>query len=79
MQSREGFLKLIVGPQGDDRILGVRAVGAEADNVIGEVAVLIDKKVPYTYLLDCIHAHPSLAESLQSAARVIAGILPHNF
>jgi dihydrolipoamide dehydrogenase len=79
MQSREGFLKLIVGPQGDDRILGVRAVGAEADNVIGEVAVLIDKKVPYTYLLDCIHAHPSLAESLQNAARVIAGILPHNF
>jgi dihydrolipoamide dehydrogenase len=76
MQSHEGFLKLVVGPQGDDRILGVRAVGAEADNVIGEVAVLIDRKVPYTYLLDCIHAHPSLAESLQNAARVIAGILP---
>jgi dihydrolipoamide dehydrogenase len=76
MQSHAGFLKLIVGPQGDDRILGVRAAGAEADNVIGEVAVLIDKQVPYTYLLDCIHAHPSLAESLQNAARVIAGILP---
>jgi len=76
MQSHEGFLKLIVGQQGDDRILGVRAVGAQADNVIGEVAILIDKKVPYTYLLDCMHAHPSLAESLQSAARVIAGILP---
>lgn len=76
MQSHEGFLKLIVGPQGDDRILGVRAIGTQADNVIGEVAVLIDKKVPYTYLLDCIHAHPSLAESLQNAARVIAGVLP---
>jgi dihydrolipoyl dehydrogenase len=76
MQSHEGFLKLIVGPKGDDRILGVRAIGREADNVIGEVTVLIDKKVPYTYLLDCVHAHPSLAESLQNAARVIAGILP---
>ncbi|HXV79224.1 MAG TPA: NAD(P)/FAD-dependent oxidoreductase [Candidatus Binatia bacterium] len=76
MQSHEGFLKLIVGPPGDDCILGVRAIGPEADNVIGEVAVLIDKKVPYNYLLDCIHAHPSLAESLQNAARVIAGILP---
>jgi dihydrolipoamide dehydrogenase len=76
MQSHEGFLKLIVGPHGDDRILGVRAVGSQADNVIGEVAVLIDQRTPYTYLLDCIHAHPSLAESLQSAARVIAGILP---
>ena len=78
MQSHEGFLKLIVGPQGDDRILGVRAIGSQADNVIGEVSVLIDNKVPYTYLLDCIHAHPSLAESLQSAADVIAGILPHD-
>jgi dihydrolipoamide dehydrogenase len=76
MQSHEGFLKLIVGPLGDDRLLGVRAVGGQADNVIGEVSVLIDAKVPYTYLLDCIHAHPSLAESLQDAARVIAGILP---
>jgi dihydrolipoamide dehydrogenase len=76
MQSHEGFLKLIVGPKGDDRILGVRAIGIEADNVIGEAAVLIDKHIPYTYLLDCIHAHPSLAESLQNAARVIARTLP---
>lgn len=76
MQSHEGFLKLIVAPPGDDRLIGVRVVGAQADNVIGEVAVLIDNKVPYTYLLDCIHAHPSLAESLQNAARVIAGVLP---
>ncbi|MFQ5850682.1 MAG: dihydrolipoyl dehydrogenase family protein [Candidatus Binatia bacterium] len=76
MRSSEGFLKLIVGPPGDDRVLGVRAVGAQADNVIGEVAVLIDNKIPYTYLLDCIHAHPSLAESLQNAARIIAGLLP---
>jgi dihydrolipoamide dehydrogenase len=76
MQSYEGFLKLIVGPQGDDRIFGVRAIGSEADNIIGEVSVLVDHKVPYTYLLDFMHAHPSLVESLQSAARVIAGILP---
>ncbi|MEX0803364.1 MAG: NAD(P)/FAD-dependent oxidoreductase, partial [Candidatus Binatia bacterium] len=66
MASHEGFLKLIVGPEGDDRLIGVRAVGAQADNAIGEVSVLIDNNVPYTYLLECIHAHPSLAESLQN-------------
>lgn len=76
MQSHEGFLKLIVGPEGNDKLIGVRAIGAQADNVIGEVSVLIDNNVPYTYLLDCVHAHPSLTESLQNAARVIAGILP---
>jgi dihydrolipoamide dehydrogenase len=76
MQSHEGFLKLVVGPTGDDRILGVRAIGNQADNVIGEVSVLIDNNIPYTYLLESTHAHPSLAESLQNAARVIAGVLP---
>ncbi len=76
MQSYEGFLKLIVGPAGDDRILGVRAVGNQADTVTGEASVLIDNKVPYTYLLESTHAHPSLGESLQNAARVIAGVLP---
>ena len=76
MQSHEGFLKLIVGPPEDNRILGVRAIGYQADTVIGEASVLIDNKVPYTYLLDSTHAHPSLAESLENAARIIAGILP---
>jgi len=76
MPSHEGFLKLIVGPPEDNRILGVRAIGSQADNVIGEASVLIDNNVPYTYLLESTHAHPSLAESLQNAARVIAGILP---
>ncbi len=79
MRSFEGFVKLIVGPPGDDRILGVRAVGPQADNVIGEAAVLIDNKIPYTYLLDAVHAHPSLAESLQNGARMIAGTLPATF
>lgn len=76
MRSFEGFVKLVVGPPGDDRILGVRAIGEQADNVIGTIAVLIDNGVPYTYLIDALQAHPSLGESLQNAARVIAGLLP---
>jgi dihydrolipoamide dehydrogenase len=76
MRSFEGFVKLIVAPEGDDRILGVRAVGEQADNVIGSVAVLIDNHIPYTYLLDALQAHPSLGESLQNAARVLSGFLP---
>jgi dihydrolipoamide dehydrogenase len=76
MESHEGFLKLIVGPSEDNRILGVRAIGSQADTVIGEASVLIDNKVPYTYLLESTHAHPSLAESLENAARIIASILP---
>jgi dihydrolipoamide dehydrogenase len=76
MRSFEGYVKLIVAPQGDDRILGARAIGEQADNVIGTVAVLIDNGIPYTYLIDALQAHPSLGESLQNAARVISGFLP---
>lgn len=76
MRSFEGFVKLIVGPEGDDRILGVRAVGPQADTLIGEISVLIEHDIPYTTLLDSFHAHPSLSESLQNAARVMAGLLP---
>ena len=76
MRSFEGFVKLVVAPEGDDRILGVRAIGEQADNVIGTASVLIDNGITYTYLLDALQAHPSLGESLQNAARVIAGFLP---
>ena len=75
MRYYEGFVKLIVGPEGDDRILGVRAIGPMADSIIGEVSVLIEHEIPYTKLLNSIHAHPSLSESLLNAARIIDGAL----
>lgn len=76
MRSFMGFVKLIVGPEGDDRILGVRACGPQADTLIGEVSLCIQNNLPYTYLMDAIHAHPSLSESLHNAARMLAGLYP---
>ncbi len=76
MQSQEGFVKLIVAPKGDDRVLGVRAVGEGVDTTVGQVALMIEHNLPYTQLLDATQAHPSLAESLQGAARIVAGTAP---
>ncbi|MFC1481631.1 dihydrolipoyl dehydrogenase family protein [Candidatus Neomarinimicrobiota bacterium] len=76
MRSFAGFVKLIVGPGGDDRILGVRSCGPQADSLIGEVSLCIQRGLPYTYLMDAIHAHPSLSESLHNAARMLAGLYP---
>jgi len=72
-RARTGFVKLIVGPEGDDRVYGARGVGDGVDSIVGEVSMMIEHELPYTYLLDSIHAHPSLSESLQGAARIIAG------
>ena len=63
-----GFIKLIVGPPGDDRILGVRAIGIGSDTIIGAVAIMIERELPYTYLIESIFPHPSLLESLKGAA-----------
>lgn len=68
-----GFVKLIVGPEGDDRILGVRAIGRDADALVSTASVLIDQALPYTYLVDSIMPHPSLLECLQGAAHIISG------
>ncbi len=76
MQSQEGFVKLIVAPEGDDRVLGVRAVGEGVDTTVGQVSLMIQHSLPYTQLLDATQAHPSLAESLQGAARIVAGTAP---
>ena len=68
-----GFVKLIVGPPGDDRILGVRAVGPNADSIVGTAGVMIERSLPYNYILESIFPHPSLLECLKGAAHVIAG------
>lgn len=76
MQCPQGFVKLIVGPPGDDRVLGVRAIGDGVDTIVGEVAVMIQHKLPYNYLLETTQPHPCLSESLKGAAMMIAGAAP---
>jgi dihydrolipoamide dehydrogenase len=68
-----GFVKLIVGPEGDDRILGVRAIGAGSDSVIGAASIMIERELPYSYLIESMFPHPSLLECLKGAAHIIAG------
>ncbi len=68
-----GFVKLIVGPAGEDRILGVRAVGPNADAIVGAAAIMIERNLPYTYIIESIFPHPSLLECLKGAAHIIAG------
>ena len=68
-----GFVKLIVGPEGDDSILGVRAIGRDADALVAAASTMIDQALPYTYIVDSILPHPSLMECLQGAAHIIAG------
>jgi dihydrolipoamide dehydrogenase len=73
IQPAVGFVKLIAGPAGDDRILGVRAIGTDADGIVSAASIIIERELPYTYLLESIFPHPSLLECLKGAAHIIAG------
>jgi len=73
IQPPVGFVKLIVAPEGDDRIVGIRAVGKDADTIVGTASIMIERSLPYTYLMESIFPHPSLLECLQGAAHIIAG------
>jgi pyruvate/2-oxoglutarate dehydrogenase complex dihydrolipoamide dehydrogenase (E3) component len=73
MQPALGYVKLIVGPEGDDRILGVRVIGRDADTLIAAASIMIERQLPYTYLINSIMPHPSLIECLQGAAHIIDG------
>ena len=77
MRPPVGFVKLIVGPEGDDRILGIRAIGAATDTIIGAASLMIERQLPYTYLIESIFPHPSLLECLKGAAHIIAGDALH--
>jgi dihydrolipoamide dehydrogenase len=68
-----GFVKLIVGPAGDDRILGVRVIGRDADTLVAAASIMIERRLPYDYLIHSIMPHPSLMECLQGAAHIIEG------
>lgn len=73
IQPAVGFVKLIAGPAGDDRVLGVRAIGPDADGIVSAASIIIERELPYTYLLESIFPHPSLLECLKGAAHIIAG------
>jgi dihydrolipoamide dehydrogenase len=68
-----GFVKLIVGPPGDDRILGVRVIGRDADTLVAAASIMIERQLTYDYLMHSIMPHPSLMECLQGAAYIIDG------
>lgn len=68
-----GFVKLIAGPKGDDRMLGVRAIGRAADSLVSAASIMIERRLPYTYLINSMMPHPSLMECLQGAAHIIDG------
>lgn len=72
MNAGEGFVKLI-GDKDSGLLLGAQVVGAEASNLIAEMALAIELGATVEDIALTIHAHPTLGEITMDAAEVALG------
>jgi len=73
----EGYSQ-IVSDKKTGQILGAVAIGHEASNLIGEMALAIQNELTLESVIETIHAHPTVAESWLEAA-LLAADRPINF
>ena len=68
----EGLVKLVtVGPH--RLIVGAHVVGPQASELIAEAALAVRVQATAEDLVETMHAHPTLAETLREAALVALG------
>ncbi|MBE9536314.1 MAG: dihydrolipoyl dehydrogenase [Proteobacteria bacterium] len=76
MREEDGFVKVLTS-KGDGSTLGVHIMGAHASDLIAEATLAMKKACTAEDIADTIHAHPSLAESLQEAWEDTEGLAIH--
>ena len=73
----EGFAQ-VVADRKTGQILGAQVMGAEATNLIAEMALAIANELTLESVADTIHAHPTLPEVWLEAS-LLAGDMPIHF
>ncbi|GJE27017.1 dihydrolipoyl dehydrogenase [Methylobacterium organophilum] len=66
----DGFVKILADAE-SDRVLGVHIVGADAGNLIAEVAVAMEFAASAEDIARTCHAHPTLTEAVKEAALAV--------
>lgn len=71
-----GFVKIVADARYDE-VLGVHIVGYKATELIAEAGAVLRLEGTVEELIQTIHAHPTLAESLHEAAHAVYGHAIH--
>jgi dihydrolipoamide dehydrogenase len=69
-RTTDGFVK-ILADAATDRVLGVHIVGADAGNLIAELAVAMEFGASSEDIARTCHAHPTLTEAVKEAALAV--------
>ena len=72
LEETEGFVQ-VVADRSSGRLLGVQIIGARATDLIGEAALSIKQKLTLRNLVDTLHGHPTMSESLWETAAMALG------
>ena len=72
LQLTNGLTKMIVEPQ-TKRILGVGIVGSGAGEMISESVLAIEMGAVARDLMETIHPHPTLSETVMESAELAYG------
>jgi dihydrolipoamide dehydrogenase len=72
----EGLTKMLVDPEGK-RVLGVGIVGAGAGEMIAEGVLAIEMGAVARDVLESIHPHPTLSETVMESAELAYGAATH--
>lgn len=73
----DGFVKVIAHADTDE-LLGVHMIGPNTSELIAEAVVLMEFKGSAEDLARCVHAHPTLSETVKEAALASAGRAIHS-
>ncbi len=69
-QARSGFVKLVASTRYDE-ILGAHLIGPQVTEIISEAGIALSHEATGRSLLETIHAHPTLYETLLEAAHAL--------
>ena len=72
MGRTEGLTKWLIDPD-SSRVIGCGIVGSGAGDLIGEAVLAIEMGADIRDLAESIHPHPTLSETLGTAAEVYLG------
>ena len=76
-QTTDGYVKILADAN-TDKVLGAHILGAQAGEMIHEIAVLMEFGGSAEDLARTCHAHPTLSEAVKEAAMAVAGRAIHS-
>jgi dihydrolipoamide dehydrogenase len=78
MDQTDGLV-IVVAEAGTEVVLGVRMVGPNVSELIGEATLAVETGAVLEDLIATIHVHPTLSETIQEAAEMVRGHAIHTY